>query len=104
MINPFNKFETFGIIANRGKRKKIARTIFEHMLELSERSIGIPNTETENFTTAIDTILANESIRSLCQQQDPQLIEKITIDILDFINNTKKQSIKQQTLSLKKMN
>lgn len=90
MINPFNKFETFGIIANRGKRKKIARTIFEHMLELSERSIGIPNTETENFTTAIDTILANESIRSLCQQQDPQLIEKITIDILDFINNTKK--------------
>ena len=90
MINPFNKFETFGIIANRAKRKKIARTVFEHMLELSEQSIGIPNTETENFTTAIDTILANESIRSLCQQQDPQLIEKITIDILDFINNTKK--------------
>ena len=90
VINPFNKFETFGIIANRGKRKKIARTIFEHMLELSEKSIGIPNSETENFTTAVDTILAHESIRSLCKQQDPSLIEKITIDILDFINNTKK--------------
>lgn len=90
MINPFNKFETFGIIANRAKRKKIARTVFEHMLELSEQSIGIPNTETENFTTAIDIILGHESIRSLCQQQDPPLIEKITIDILDFINNTKK--------------
>jgi len=90
VINPFNKFETFGIIANREKRKKIARTIFEHMLALSEQSIGIPNSETENFTTAVDTILAHESIRSLCKQQDPSLIEKITIDILDFINNTKK--------------
>lgn len=90
MSNPFSKFETFGAIADPVKRKKLAQAIYEQVRKQSEKGIGFANSDTDNFSSAIDAILTNETMKELCKQ-DKELAEKVTQDILDFINRTKKQ-------------
>jgi len=90
MSNQFSRFETFGAIANEATRKKLAKTIFEQITKETENGIGFANSDTDNFADAIKIILANETMKELCKQ-DKELAGKITQDILDFINRTKKQ-------------
>ena len=97
MTNPFSKFETFGAIADSAQRKKLAQAIYAHITAQSHDEIGFNNVNTDNFASAIKAILAHETMKKLCKQ-DLELGEKITQDILDFINKTKKQINKTQSL------
>jgi hypothetical protein len=55
------------------------------------KGIGFANSDTENFATAIDEILQNnETLKELCSQ-DKELAEKVTQEVLDFINKAKKE-------------
>jgi uncharacterized protein with von Willebrand factor type A (vWA) domain len=86
----FNKFEYFGSIANKETRQKLANVIFETIQKANHSSVELPNEATENFSTAIDAILAHDIMRELCQK-DPILAEKVTQEILDFINQAKRK-------------
>ncbi len=89
MDNPFSKFESFGAIANKETRAKLAKAIFDEIQKTSEGKISLSNTETANFSEAINQILANQTMRELCKQ-DPELAEKVTLEILDFVNKAKR--------------
>ena len=90
MDNKFDRFETFGSIADEATRRKLAQSIYFQLQKKSESGIGFANADTDNFATAINDILSNATMKELCSK-DPELAEKITQDILDFINKTKKQ-------------
>ncbi len=90
MENSFDRFTHFGSIANKDIRKKLSTEIYEQIAKKTEKGIGFANSNTDNFADAIKAILANETMKELCKQ-DKELAEKITQDILDFINKTKKQ-------------
>jgi len=90
MNSNFDKFELFGSITNEATRKKIAESIYLQLQNKSKKGIGFSNADTDNFATAIDKILSNLTMKELCSK-DPELAEKITLEILDFINKTKKQ-------------
>ena len=89
MDNPFSKFESFGTIVNKETRVKLAKAIFDEIQKTSEGKIALSNTETANFSEAINQILANQTMRELCKQ-DPELAEKVTLEILDFVNKAKR--------------
>jgi len=93
MSNHFSRFETFGSIADEETRKKLAETIYMQLQDKYRKGIGFSNNMTDNFSTAIDEILTNPTLKELCSK-DPELAEKITQDILDFVNSTKKGIIK----------
>jgi hypothetical protein len=78
-------------------REQIATAIYSH-LQKTIRIIGIgfANAITDNFASAIDEVLSNQTMRELCSK-DPELAEKITQEILDFVNNTKKKLNKTQS-------
>lgn len=91
MSNPFSKFENFGGITNPETRKKIAQAIYEQLTKKTGKGIGFANSNTENFASAIDEIISsNETMKELCQQ-DSELAEKITNEVLEFINKAKKE-------------
>jgi len=96
MNNKFDKFEHFGSIADEATRKKLAETIYQQLQDQSGKVIGIANVDTDNFGTAVEQILSNPTMKELCSK-DPELAEKITQDILDFVNKTKKQLNKTQS-------
>jgi uncharacterized protein with von Willebrand factor type A (vWA) domain len=91
----FDKFELFGSIADESTRKKLAESIFFQLQKKSKSGIGFSNADTDNFANSIDEILSNPSMNELCSN-DPELAEKITQEILDFVNKTKKQLNKSQ--------
>jgi uncharacterized protein with von Willebrand factor type A (vWA) domain len=93
MSNPFSRFENFGAIKDEATRKKLAETIYKQLQSKSSSGIGFANADTDNFASAIDEVLKNPTMKELCAK-DPELAEKITNDILDFVNKTKKQLIK----------
>lgn len=90
MSNPFTKFENFGSIADPAKRKELAKAIYEQLQSKSEKGIGFANSDTENFSTAIDEILNNKTLKELCSL-DKDLAEKVTQEVLDFINKAKRE-------------
>ena len=90
MSYPFSKFENFGSIADPGKRKELATAIYEQLQKKTGKGIGIVNSNTENFSTAINEILQNEMLKELCSK-DKDLAEKVTQEILEFINKAKKE-------------
>jgi uncharacterized protein with von Willebrand factor type A (vWA) domain len=90
MSNPFSKFENFGSIADPAKRKELANAIYEQLQSKSDKGIGFANSNTENFATAIDEILNNKTLKELCSQ-DKDLAEKVTQEVLDFINKAKRE-------------
>lgn len=96
MSNPFSRFENFGAITNEATRKKLAESIYLSLQKKSSSGIGFANADTENFTSAIDEVLKNPTMKELCAK-DTELAEKITNDILEFVNKTKKQLIKTES-------
>ncbi len=94
MSSLFSKFEVFGAIADSVKRKQLAETIYERLQMKSETFISFANSEIDNFANAIEQILSNSIMIELCNK-DPELAEKVTKDILDFVNNTKKTILKE---------
>jgi uncharacterized protein with von Willebrand factor type A (vWA) domain len=86
----FNKFEYFGSIADKETRQKVANSIFETIQKVEHNTIELLDGTTENFSTAINTILANDTLRELCQK-DLVLAEKVTLEMLDFINQAKRK-------------
>ena len=87
MDNKFDRFETFGSIADEATRRKLAQGIYSQLQKKSESGIGFSNADTDNFATAIDDIISNPTIKELCSK-DPELAEKITQEILEFVNKT----------------
>lgn len=90
MENQFSRFEHFGAIADEETRRKLAESIYHLLQNKSADGIGMPVEVTDNFSTAVDQILSNPVIREMCSK-DHGLAEKITLEVLDFINKTKKQ-------------
>ncbi len=93
MNNRFSRFENFGLISDEATRKILAENIYLILQKKSVDSIGFANATTDNFASAIDEVLSNQTMRELCLKY-PDLAEKITQEILDFINSTKKTIIK----------
>jgi len=89
MNNPFSKFENFGVIADQAKRKILAETIYKQLQLKSSSGIGLANADIENFATSINEILSNPTMKELCSY-DSELTEKITHEILGYINKTSK--------------
>ncbi|MDR0475818.1 MAG: VWA domain-containing protein [Treponema sp.] len=85
----FDRFVNFGSVADKEKRAEIASTIYEQLQKRQNVSFALSNENTDNFATAIESILSNEAMRELCAK-DPGLAENITTDILGFINKTKR--------------
>lgn len=90
MNNPFSKFENFGSITDPAKRKELAKAIYEQLQKKTGKGIGFANSDTENFATAINDILNNETLKELCRK-DSKLAEKVTQEVLEFINKAKKE-------------
>ena len=90
MTNPFSKFENFGSITHPAKRKELAKAIYEQLQKKTGKGIGFADTNTENFSTAINDIIDNETLKELCSK-DKELAEKVTQEVLDFINKAKKE-------------
>jgi len=88
--NKFSKFETFGAITDSANRRKLAEAVFEHLSKQSTNGVSITNSESDNFGSAVNAIVANETMKNLCED-NTDLAEKVTLDILDFINKTKKE-------------
>lgn len=86
----FDRFIHFGSIGDKKSREQIANAIYSQLQKKSESGIGFANADTDNFASAIDEILSNPTMKELCSK-DPELAEKITQEILDFVNKTKKQ-------------
>jgi uncharacterized protein with von Willebrand factor type A (vWA) domain len=91
----FDRFIHFGSIGDKKSREQIANAIYSQLQKKSETSIGFANADTDNFANSIDEILSNPTMKELCSK-DTELAEKITQEILDFVNKTKKQINKIQ--------
>jgi hypothetical protein len=90
MSNPFSRFENFGVITDPAKRKELANSIYEQLQNKARKGIGFDNSQTENFAAAIDAILSHKILKELCSK-DKELAEKVTHEILDFINKAKRE-------------
>jgi len=90
MSNPFSKFENFGSIADPAKRKELAKSIYNQLQNKTGNGIGFRNFDTDKFASAIDEILQNETLKELCSK-DIDLAEKVTQEVLEFINKAKKE-------------
>ncbi|MDR0833446.1 MAG: VWA domain-containing protein [Candidatus Symbiothrix sp.] len=88
MSNPFDKFIHFGSIGNENIRKELAEKTFASLQNL-DSSLDVSNEQTDNFADAIHSILNNETMRQMCHENE-DLSEKITSDVLNFANKTKK--------------
>jgi uncharacterized protein with von Willebrand factor type A (vWA) domain len=94
----FTKFENLGQIADRNKRKKMAKNIFDELHNSSENKIALSDAETDNFGTSINQIISNKNLKELCEN-DAELSEKITQEILNFITKTQKEIVVNDSLS-----
>ena len=90
MANPFSKFENFGAILDPEKRQALAKAIFERLKAKSSKGIGFSNSNSENFAETIEKLLDHDSLNELCAQ-DKELAEKVTQEVLQFINNAKRE-------------
>ena len=88
--NSFDRFIHFGNIADKKTREQLATSIFGQLRKTEKTNIGINNADVGNFAVAVDEVLDNSTMKELCNE-NPELAEKITYDILYFINKTKKQ-------------
>jgi len=90
--NAFSKFENFGTITNPAKRKQLAQSIHEQLSQKAVKGISQTNEDTENFASAVNAILDNAEMKELTRQ-DPELAEKVTQEVLDFINKAKREIV-----------
>jgi uncharacterized protein with von Willebrand factor type A (vWA) domain len=95
MQNKFGRFIDFGSVADAGKRKRLAETLYDR-LRTGEDDATLSNAETGNFGGSLEDILcSSETMRDLCAK-DPSLAEQVTREILDFINRVKRLFIKNE--------
>ncbi|GHT73688.1 hypothetical protein AGMMS50262_05220 [Bacteroidia bacterium] len=87
MIPNFDKFIHFGSIGNEEIRKELAENVFTQLNNVGAlRATPLPP-QIDNFTGAIHSILDNDTMHQMCHKNN-DLFEKITSDILDFVNKT----------------
>jgi len=86
----FDRFVNFCPIADYYIRKKFVDALFESLQKKEFESIGLSNSEINNFADAINGILSNKTMRELCST-DLSLAEQVTQNILDFVKNTYRQ-------------
>lgn len=89
----FDRFIHFGSIGDKKLREEIASAVYLNLQKKENNGIGYSNAVTENFASAMDEILSNQTMKELCYD-NPELAEIITQEILDFINSAKKSLIK----------
>jgi uncharacterized protein with von Willebrand factor type A (vWA) domain len=85
----FDRFINFSSFADKDKRAEIAVFIYEQLQKKQNISIALTNENTDNFATAIESIFSNDTMRDLCAK-DSGLTEHVTVDILEFVNKTKR--------------
>ena len=95
MDDRFYTFILFSSIADQKTREQLSNAIFESLQEKYFSGISLSNSETDNFSEAISTILSYEIMREMCAK-DPSLAVHITQNILDFINKIKRQILKKE--------
>lgn len=86
----FNRFIYFGAIGDKKAREHIASSIYSQLQNKAENASDLTNADSDNFATSINEILSNPTMKELCSKDD-ELAEKITFEVLNFINNTKKR-------------
>jgi len=100
-IPKFTRFEKFSSIADEKTRKDIAKQTYNSVLE-----IGIPvetmDKEANKFTDVINEIINKDEIYDIANS-NPELAEKITEDVLNFVNKTKKLIDKTENPFAKEM-
>lgn len=99
----FTQFEKFGSIGDAELRKLLAGSIFTNILSIQYIPIGIDNSKTQNFSDSINSILSEEDLRKLCSE-DSAMAETITLEILDFINQSKRNLLKRENPYQKETN
>ncbi len=95
MKNPFLKFEKFGAICDFETRRRIALTIFKELTSDSdefESNFNLTSEETENYAASIEIVLSNKTLRQMTRN-NPELAEKTTLEILNFIHNTRRKIV-----------
>lgn len=90
MTPTFNKFEKFGSIGNEASRKKMAERIHDFIRSKKPSTTGLSDSETENFASSIDEIISDATLKEMCSK-DSDLAEKVTSEILDFVNSAKRE-------------
>jgi uncharacterized protein with von Willebrand factor type A (vWA) domain len=88
MTNNFDRFIHFSTFADTKTREQIADSVFGNLQ--GKDSINSVSTECNNFVPAIERITNHSTLKEMCGK-DSELAEKVTADILDFINKTQKQ-------------
>ena len=93
MKNPFSKFEKFGSVCDAETRRRMAKEIFEKLVQGEEEGgdgkFFLTDSETENFASSIEIILANKTLREMTKL-NYELAEETTKQILNFIHQTKR--------------
>jgi hypothetical protein len=79
-----------GSIADSKTRAQIATAVFENLHGSETINIDVANPDSKNFIPAIDKILHHFILREMCNGNE-ELSEKISVDILNFINKAQKQ-------------
>lgn len=88
----FQKFTQFGSIADKKAREEIAQHIHKQLTTGNNEANSLTNSDTENFASPIDEILAHQTLKELCRQS-PELASTVTEEVLDWLNKTKKEII-----------
>jgi uncharacterized protein with von Willebrand factor type A (vWA) domain len=87
MTQKYSRFVDFGITGAKKNRKKTARGIYAALRSKPEADAPSPGIQAGNFSSAINEILANRTLRELAGA-DPGLAEEFTREILGFVNST----------------
>lgn len=95
MSDPFSKFVNFGLIGDNISRKQFADDIFNQLLNGSFEGKDFSTEQLDIYNFAVKQIISNPSLQELCQQ-NRELSEKITKDILEFISKSGKEILKSE--------
>jgi len=87
-IPKFTRFEKFSSISDEKTRQDIAKQTYNSVLEIGT-PVETMDKESHKFTDVINEILNKDEIYDITNS-NPDLAEKITEDVLNFVNKTKK--------------
>lgn len=96
MEKSFERFINFGSLSDKNNRQKLATLIYKKLQGKSESKFDSTNREIENYKKSIEQLIDNKNLQEICFN-NPDLAEKITLDILDFTNKTKKEVIQLES-------
>jgi uncharacterized protein with von Willebrand factor type A (vWA) domain len=90
----FSRFINFGSIAGKTERERLVKTLYERLRGGKDEAV-FANTDTGNFSDALESTISNKTMRELCVK-DASLAEQVTQETLDFINKTKRRFAKTE--------